>query len=74
MSMEIGGPFDGLTGFLSTQTEATVRRLDVKPSRFTKHFSEMLKYRHNFPDNVKLLNVYGDWRTVRWPDRVSEHA
>lgn len=59
----IGGPFDGLTGFLSTQTEATVRRLDVKPSRFTKHFSEMLKYRHNFPDNVKLLNVYGDTNT-----------
>lgn len=59
----IGGPFDGLTGFLNTQTEAQVRRLAVKPSRFTKHFAEMLKYRHNFPNDVKLLNVYGDTNT-----------
>lgn len=59
----IGGPFDGLTGFLNTQTEAQVRRLAVKPSRFTKHFAEMLKYRHNFPNGVKLLNVYGDTNT-----------
>ena len=56
----IAGPFDGLTGYLSSETEATVKKLAAKPTRFTRHFAEMLKYRHNFPTNVKMLNVVGD--------------
>ncbi|WP_434543572.1 alpha/beta hydrolase [Lactiplantibacillus pentosus] len=59
----IAGPFDGLTGFLNTQTEAQARQLAIKPTRFTKHFATMLKYRKNFPQHVKLLNVYGDTNT-----------
>jgi len=59
----IAGPFDGLTGFLSTQTETELKRLAIKPVRFTKHFTEMLRYRSNFPKHVKLLNVYGDTDT-----------
>lgn len=56
----IGGPFNGLTGYLNSETEANVKQLAAKPVRFTRHFAEMLKYRHNFPKNVKMLNVVGD--------------
>lgn len=56
----IGGPFDGLTGYLNAETERQVRRMAAKPVRFTSHFAAMLKQRHNFPKNVKMLNVIGD--------------
>ncbi|WP_338230866.1 alpha/beta hydrolase [Lactiplantibacillus paraxiangfangensis] len=56
----IAGPFDGLTGYLNAETEGRVKQLAAKPVRFTRHFSEMLKYRNNFPKNVQLLNVVGD--------------
>ncbi|RRK10713.1 alpha/beta hydrolase [Lactiplantibacillus garii] len=56
----IAGPFDGLTGYLNAETESQVKQLAAKPVRFTRHFSEMLKYRKNFPQNVQLLNVVGD--------------
>lgn len=56
----IAGPFDGLTGYLNAETESQVKQVAAKPTRFTRHFSEMLKYRQNFPKNVQLLNVVGD--------------
>jgi len=56
----IGGPFDGLTGYLNAETERQVRQMTAKPIRFTSHFAAMLKQRRNFPNNVKMLNVIGD--------------
>lgn len=56
----IGGPFDGLTGYLNAETEQRVQKVAAKPIRFTRHFAEMLKYRQNFPANVQMLNVIGD--------------
>ncbi|MDQ7938516.1 alpha/beta hydrolase [Lactiplantibacillus sp. WILCCON 0030] len=56
----IGGPFDGLTGYLNAETEHQVRQVAAKPVRFTHHFAAMLKHRQNFPQNVKMLNVIGD--------------
>lgn len=56
----IGGPFDGLTGYLNAETERQVRQMTAKPIRFTSHFAAMIKQRHNFPKDVKMLNVIGD--------------
>lgn len=56
----IGGPFDGLTGYLNAETEHQVRQMAAKPARFTRHFATMLSKRQNFPKNVQMLNVIGD--------------
>ena len=55
----IAGPFNGLHGFLSTDTVRDVIAKSWTPSKRTHHFKKLVRRRHFFPKNVDVLNVIG---------------